>query len=343
MSPELKLAVRRLAGGVCALAVVLTGCASTQTGTTPAPVGPATAATAPVPTATPAGAVRKLTGHPVAALVDPGPAGLVVLGGADADAAHTLTVLGRGPGAGRTIETPAPLTALVGDGPGRALASTRGGYFTVDLAAGGVERVEITGESQTDFTAIVRFPGGPLMLGSADGTVFVLSSPTDVGHREKLFTRIDSIVVQGNTAIVLDRSQTSVTALSPAGKLQQALRAGEGATTMAADGDRRILVADTRGEELLVFGTEPLMLRQRYPVRQSPFGVTGSPQLAWVSQTADNTVVGYDLSTGIPVEKVRYPTVQQPNILAFDDASGVLYVVSGAGAGVQLIENAEPR
>ena len=24
-------------------------------------------------------------------------------------------------------------------------------------------------------------------------------------------------------------------------------------------------------------------------------------------------VIGYDLSTGIPVEKVRYPTVWQPN------------------------------
>ncbi len=53
-------------------------------------------------------------------------------------------------------------------------------------------------------------------------------------------------------------------------------------------------------------------------------------------------VVGYDLTTGIPVEKkVRYPTVQQPNSLAFDDKSDTLYVVSAAGAGgVQVIRNA---
>jgi hypothetical protein len=51
-------------------------------------------------------------------------------------------------------------------------------------------------------------------------------------------------------------------------------------------------------------------------------------------------VIGYDLSTGIPVDKVRYPTVQQPNLLAFDQASGTLYVVSGSGAGVQVIEHA---
>jgi hypothetical protein len=44
------------------------------------------------------------------------------------------------------------------------------------------------------------------------------------------------------------------------------------------------------------------------------------------------------------VEKVRYPTVQQPNTLAYDEASDTLYVVSGAGAGVQVIRNAaRPR
>jgi hypothetical protein len=96
-------------------------------------------------------------------------------------------------------------------------------------------------------------------------------------------------------------------------------------------------VADTRGDSLLVFGTDPLLLRQRYPVSGAPYGLTGSATLAWVSETATNTVVGYDLATGIPVEKVRYRTVRQPNSLAFDDATGTLYVVSGSGAGVQVI------
>ncbi len=113
---------------------------------------------------------------------------------------------------------------------------------------------------------------------------------------------------------------------------------------MAADPLGRILVADTRGGELLVYGCcsprTPLILRQAYPVRESPFGLAGSRGLSWVSQTASNTVIGYDLTTGIPLEKVRYPTVRQPNSLAFDEASGTLYVVSGSGAGVQVIEHA---
>ena len=141
--------------------------------------------------------------------------------------------------------------------------------------------------------------------------------------------------------MVLDRGQTSVTTVDVSGaKAEQSLRAGEGATTLAVDPAGRVLVADTRGDALLVFGTDPLMLRQRYPVRGGPYGLAGSSRLAWVSQTATNTVIGYDLATGIPVEKVRYPTVQQPNSLAYDEASGTLYVVSGSGAGVQVITNA---
>ena len=139
---------------------------------------------------------------------------------------------------------------------------------------------------------------------------------------------------------VLDRGQTSVTTVGADGRIEQSLRAGQGATTMAADPAGRLLVADTRGGELLVFGVDPLILRQAYPVPESPYGVAGSRGLAWVSQTSANIVIGYDLSTGIPLEKVRYPTVRQPNTLAFDDAADTLYVVSGAGGGVQVIEHA---
>ena len=228
---------------------------------------------------------------------------------------------------------------MTGDNSGRVYASTRGGYFAVDIAQGRVNRVPVDGHDGTEFTAIARRADGRLVLGSADGAVYTLSSDTAVGAELKIFARVDAIVTQGNTAVVLDRGQTSVTTVDASGsKAEQALRAGEGATTLAADPAGRVLVADTRGDGLLVFGTDPLMLRQRYPVRDAPYGLAGSSRLAWVSQTTTNMVIGYDLATGIPVEKVRYPTVQQPNSLAFDEASGTLYVVSGTGAGVQVID-----
>jgi hypothetical protein len=317
----------------------VSGCSTNPSDAPPPTIVPAEAAVSPQVPGAPAGVVRPLPGHAQAAAFDRVTASLVVLSPASGGQS-ALTVLA-GSGVATAVPLPAPATALTCDNDGRAYLSTRGGYFLVDIAASTARRVDIDGQQATDFTAIARRADGKLVLGSADGAVYTLASDTTVGARLKIFARVDSLVTQGNTAVVLDRGQTSVTAVDSRGThAGQALRAGEGATTMAADTAGRVLVADTRGESLLVFGTDPLILRQRYPVHDAPYGLAGSSRLAWVSQTAVNTVVGYDLATGIPVEKVRYRTVQQPNSLAFDEASGTLYVVSGSGAGVQVIANA---
>lgn len=281
-----------------------------------------------------------LAGRPAAALFDTATSSLVMLRpGSDPQAPGVLTLLGAS-GATRQIALPGPATAVAGDGQGSVFVSTRGGYVTADLAAGTARRVAVDGETDTDFTAIARRADGRLVLGSADGAAYTLDSATTIARKTKIFARVDAIATVGDTAVVLDRGQTSVTALDSEGKPQQSLRAGEGATTIAADPLGRVLVADTRAGQLLVFGVDPLIERQAYPVPRAPYGLAGSRSLAWVSQTAANIVVGYDLATGIPVEKVRYPTVQQPNSLAFDDSSGTLYVVSGSGAGVQVIRDA---
>jgi DNA-binding beta-propeller fold protein YncE len=278
--------------------------------------------------------------HATSALFDAATASLVMLGPGTGEQAVVTAMPAKG--LARAVPLPGPATAMTGDNDGHIFASTRGGYFRVDIAEGRVSRVPIDDHGDTDFTAIARRADGKLVLGSADGAVYTLNSDTAVGAELKIFARVDAIVTHGNTAVVLDRSQTSVTTVDASGaKAGQALRAGDGATTLVADTAGRVLVTDTRGDGLLVFGTDPLMLRQRFPVRDAPYGLAGSSRLAWVSQTGTNMVIGYDLATGIPVEKVRYPTVQQPNSLAFDEASGTLYVVSGSGAGVQVIANAE--
>ncbi|MFN3002356.1 YncE family protein [Mycolicibacterium wolinskyi] len=328
--------------GVAALVLLFTaGCSSNPADTPPPTIEPAQAAVSPPVTATPDGQVRPVTGHAQAAVFDAATSTLAVLGPGP-DGQSSLTLLA-GTAPPRTVLLESKATALSGDGRGGLLLPTRGGYFQLDLARAGAkpERVGIDGQHDVDFTAIAVRADGKLVLGSADGAVYTLDGPTTVGARLKIFARVDSLVTQGNTAVVLDRGQTSVTTVDADGtEADHALRAGEGATTMTTDPQGRILVADTRGDGLLVFGTDPLILRQRYPVRGAPYGLAGSPGLAWVSETATNTVIGYDLDTGIPVEKVRYRTVQQPNSLAYDDKADTLYVVSGSGAGVQVIANA---
>ncbi len=286
--------------------------------------------------------VRPLDGKPRAAVFDGRTAQLVILTYGSASAAPaSIAVMGSQQTPSRIVDLPGPATGLIGDAGGNAFLSTRGGYFVVDLSAGHVARVGISGAENVNFTAIARRADGTVALGTADGTVYTLAPGRPAaGDRTKIFAHVDSLAARGNTVAVLDRGQTSVTTIGDDGKVGQSLRAGQGATTMVADPAGRLLVADTRGGQLLVYGVDPLILRQAYPVPQSPYGLAGSRGLTWVSQTAANLVIGYDLSTGIPVEKVRYPTVQQPNTLSFDDAAGTLYVVSGSGGGVQVIEHA---
>ncbi|MEE2854955.1 MAG: hypothetical protein VX424_20135 [Actinomycetota bacterium] len=339
--------------GLAALLGAVVGCSSNPLDTAPRTIEPARAAVSPPSSQRPAGAVRPLAGHAAAAAFDSGTHQLVALTpGADPAAPASVTVFGNPQVTPRVVELPGPATALADDGHGTAYLSARGGYYTVDLATGRAAQVAVADAPQTEFTAVAQRADGGLVLGSADGAVYTLTSPTPaspapgavtsaaVANKTKIFARVDWLATQGNTTVVLDRGQTSVTTIDADGHAQQALRAGRGATTMAADQAGRVLVADTRGGQLLVYGVDPLILRQAYPVPQAPYGLAGSRALAWVSQTVSNIVIGYDLSTGIPVEKVRYPTVQQPNSLAFDEASDTLYVVSGSGAGVQVIEHA---
>src|SRR6201994_3339376 len=334
--------VGRQAAGLLLLLALAVGCSSKTLEETPPTIEPARPADSPAISQAPTGVVRPLAGKAAAAIFDGRTAQLVILtSGLAATAPTQIIAMGSGQTSSRLIDLPGPATGLTGDGGGNAYLSTRGGYFVVELSAGRVARVGAGGAENVDFTAIARRVDGNMALGTAEGTVYMLApGQSTASKRTKVFGHVDSLAAQGNTVAVLDRGQTSVTTIGVDGKVGQALRAGQGATTMAADPAGRLLVTDTRGGELLVFGIDPLILRQAYPVPESPYGVAGSRGLAWVSQTSANIVIGYDLSTGIPLEKVRYPTVRQPDTLAFDDVAGTLYVVSGAGGGVQIIEHA---
>ncbi|MDT5253592.1 MAG: hypothetical protein QOH07_2546 [Mycobacterium sp.] len=327
--------------GLVFVLVLVVGCSAKTLDETPAAIAPAQPAQSPPLSQAPAGVVRPLDSRPQSALFDGRTAQLaIVTAGSTPAAPAGLTVLGFQQTSQRVIDLPGPATGLTGDHGGTAYLSTRGGYFVVDLAAGRAVRVSVRDAENVDFTAITRRSDGAVVLGSADGTLYTLSPGATHANRTRVNAHVDSLAAQGNTVAVLDREQTSVTTIGADGKFGQSLRAGQGATTMVADPAGRLLVTDTRGGQLLAFGVDPLLLRQAYPVAQSPYGVVGSRGLAWVSETSANIVIGYDLSTGIPLEKVRYPTVQQPNTLAFDDTAGTLYVVSGAGGGVQVIEHA---
>lgn len=150
----------------------------------------------------------------------------------------------------------------------------------------------------------------------------------------------DQVLSTGKNAVVLDRLRNAVFQLDvPGGDVKQGLRAGQGATNAVTDRFGRVLVTDTRGGALLAFSVDPLLLRQNYPVPGAPYAIAYDRErdIAWVTLTKTNEVVGYEVAGEQPKEKYRFPTVSQPNTVAVDPSSGRVIVASGTGDGIQVI------
>lgn len=230
------------------------------------------------------------------------------------------------------------------DGQLLAPVASAGELLTVDVISGQVHSVDVE--------------GGPVAAAVVNGrTVVALASRPGVAvlegdrvrHTPDQFAGPADVVAAGDTAAVLDRMRTALTVLDPAGahgdavELGPSLRAGHGATNAVGDRFGRVLVTDTRDGELLAFSADPLIMRQRFPVPGAPYAIAYDPvrDLAWVTLTERNEVVGFHIAGGEPVERFRLATVRQPNTVAVDPRSGAVIVGSGTGDGVQVVEKYE--
>ncbi|AZG44393.1 YncE family protein [Gordonia insulae] len=332
---------RVLAAALCVAAVlaVVAGCGSSDTPSTPdvPTVTPATAwPSPPGPAADPVGVVVPTPAKSRGLAIDDGVVGVL-------DPAGT-TVLRHGPGdmtgPAQVSATP-ELTKIIGSGDGTFLGV--GPNILVRIASDGA--VSTTPMSAGNPTALARTASGEIVVGTSDGRLLVFDKDLRPGRVIDGFVRVDDITVSPPGAdlateqvVVLDRAQSSVTPVTLSdGELGPALRAGNGATNSTVDRYGRVLVANTRDGELIGFFGSPLVMRFRYPVTGGPYAVDydDTRNLVWVSTTANNEVVAYDLSGGEPVEKHRFPAVAQPDDIAVDDESGTVYVLSQRG-GLQV-------
>ncbi|SFB57119.1 hypothetical protein SAMN05216266_120114 [Amycolatopsis marina] len=322
-----------------ACALVLSGCSEVKEGGGDAlqvvadPVA-ATAAVSPATTAEPEGTV--LPAEKVTALaVDSGSRTLAVaVQQPPSVLLHDLDAPGAKP---RTVSLP---------GQAASLAVQEGQFVASVPGAGSVVWFEPSGT--TVRTAEVA--GAPVASASHDGrslvavrdrkAIEVLDGETVTKTISGELYSADQVVTAGGHTVVLDRLRTALFEVDvEAGTVDVGLRAGQGATNAVADPFGRVLVTDTRAGSLLAFSTEPLLLRQRYPVPGGVYAIASDAKrkLAWVTLTGRNEVVGFDLRGGEPEEKYRFPTVRQPNSVAVDDRTGQVVVGSAAGEGIQVI------
>ncbi|MCU1648502.1 MAG: hypothetical protein JWN03_8777 [Nocardia sp.] len=321
--------IRSVLAGAIAV-TVLAGCSSKDDADKPTR-DPVVAAVAPAATATPAGEVT-----PSAAirdlLADPGTGILATI----TDPGTTVVLLDKATGATRTVTLPAAAASLSLGKPGEFLIAVPGKILRVEAATGALTEVKVDG----DVHAAALRADGDLIAGLAGGKILVLSPDGAVRETISGLVSADAIDTSTDTVVVLDRRQTAVTELNLIDhRLGLTLRAGDGAATMIGDHFGRRIVTDTAGNQLLVYTADPLVLRQGFPVGSSPYALAYEQrsETVWVTLTGTNEVVGYDLSTGIPVEVGRYPTVRQPNTVTIDDRTGDMFVGSGTGDGLQRI------
>ncbi|MFI5719210.1 YncE family protein [Nocardia sp. NPDC051750] len=317
-------------------AALLAGCSGdSETGAGDAPTRePATPAASPPANTAPAGEVHPVP-TPLTALVsDPGSGNLAGLD----SAGTTLTLLDPAtrPPTSHQVRLPAPAVSVAAGIPGEFLAAGDGMILRVDAGTRAVDEIPVDG----DLRSVRSRPDSTLIAGTADGRVLVLGRDGVVQRTVTGLASADALALTGDTLAVLDRRQTLLTEIASGEEsLGLALRAGTGAANLVEASFDRVVVTDPDSGQLLVYTTDPLVLRQRYPVGSSPYALAYDRRsdTVWVTCTQSNEIVGYDLSTGIPREVGRYPTVRQPNAVTVDADTGDLYIGSATEPGLQRI------
>lgn len=135
---------------------------------------------------------------------------------------------------------------------------------------------------------------------------------------------------------IVDVSNWRITKLSRELKAGPSAAAGKGPTHAVADARGNVIVADTRGDALLVFSPSLDQL-QRLPLRGKPYGLAydETRDVVYVTLTATNELVA--LTGPTYKETRRWPTVRQPNTVGVDSSTGTVVVASRTGGTVELI------
>lgn len=330
--------MRRLAAACLTGTILLAGCANTDGATDPLQVTDtlvaATPATSPPSSHTPAGTVLPAPATQLTAY-EPTTGTLAL--------AHERTLTLRNPAhpqqPPRRIELPSTPAALRATPDGQLLAALPDSkqLTHIDPTSGDTRITPVNG-NPVDATPT---PHGIAVALRDTKSVTFLDHRGQPQHTAPGFEGPAQLLPLGGEIQVLDRLTTAITPLDPATAEKGAgLRAGSGATNAVTDRYERLLVVDTRGNELLAFSANPLIMKQRYPVPGTPYDIAYDPNrdLAWITLTETNEVIAYDIAGGEPQERHRLPTVTQPNSISVNPETGEVYIASATGEGLQVVK-----
>lgn len=319
---------------MCLLA--LPGCTS-EPDPEAGPAGAAEPADAPEPTVDPAGQVTDLASDPEGLVFDPvtgllavavrDPNRLLLVDGATGQVQTEVPL----PGHARHLQLAAP------GGPVLVPGEDSNELIQVALPDGTVITTEV-GDYPHDATQV---SSGQIAVADEMGGTLSIVEDGEVIQTFDDLTQPGGLAAVGDVVAVIDVADFSLSAYDiAAGEQVGRVPAGEGPTHLVADNRGTLLVADTRGDALLSFSLDPLELQSTLALPGRPYGLAydASRDVVWVTLTARNEVVGFDVSEGQPREVARFPTVGQPNTVAVDPDSGRVFVVGRGTGELQTIE-----
>lgn len=314
--------------------VGLVGCAAEPPAERP---GAAEPAVAPPLTVDPAGRITELGSNPEGVAFDPitgllavavrEPNRLLLIDGATGQV-QTVVPL---PGHARHLQLAAP------GGPVLVPGEDSNELIQVALPTGTLTTTEV-GAYPHDAT---RVESGRIVVGDEKGGTLSVIEGGAVTQTFDDLTQPGGLAPVGDLVGAIDVADFSLSVYDvAAGQRLGRVPAGDGPTHIVADARGGLLVADTRGNALLAFSIDPLEMTTSVPLPGTPYGLAYDPlhDIAWVTLTASNEVVGFDVSGTAPREVARFPTVRQPNTVAVDPNSRRIFVVGRTTRELQTIQ-----
>jgi DNA-binding beta-propeller fold protein YncE len=249
--------------------------------------------------------------------------------------ADTGAITGRTPLPGfvRHLQLAAP------GGPVLVPVESANALVHVDLPGGRAEPEIITGTVPHDAS---EAPNGTVFVANEHGGTVTAVRGADI---VKVFTdsvqpaglapvgnRMGLLDVRKNDLTVYDTDALTIVGSTPA---------GDGPTHLVADKHGRLIAADTRGNAVRVFSTEPRELGS-VPQPGGPYGIAYDParDVLWVASSGTNEVVGYSMASDTPREVKRVPTVQNPYTVGVDATTGRLFIAGVTAGVVQIVDPA---
>jgi DNA-binding beta-propeller fold protein YncE len=297
---------------------------------------PAEPQRAPVPTTAPPGRLVPVGDAPEGVVVDAmtrtvavakrNPYELVLL---DADTG-VVTKRVPLPGAVRHLQLAKP------GGPVLVPVESANALVRIDLPGGAAEPQIVTGtvphdasEAPNGTVFVANEHGGTTTVIRGDDIVKVFTDSVQPAGMAPVGNLMGMLDVRKNDLTVYDAEKLTIVGSTPA---------GAGPTHLVADEHGRYVAADTRGNAVRVFSTEPRQVGE-VPQAGGPYGIAYDPtrDRLWVASSGTNEVIGYDMATDVPRQVARIATVQNPYTLGVDSRTGRLFIAGVSGGVVQIV------